>query len=140
MKPMLNIGLWGFGPRKYQDYITTNRALERKLHDLGGMKWLYSQTYYTEPEFWETYQREWYDVLRQKYHAGHLPNVWQKVRVDVEKEGKEIATSWQIAGLKIWPMAGLWGLWKAMWSGEWKVPRRVRIDKMDCVVEELGVD
>jgi delta24-sterol reductase len=132
-KQMLNIGLWGFGPKDYTEYINANRALETKLHELGGMKWLYSQTYYSEAEFWNIYQRSWYDELRTKYHATYLPNVWQKVRVDVDKEAIEMANSWMIRFLRVWPIAGLWGLWKAMLSGDWKIPRLTRICKMDCV-------
>jgi delta24-sterol reductase len=138
-KQMLNIGLWGFGPKKYADYINANRALEAKLQELGGMKWLYSQTYYSESEFWNIYQRSWYDELRTKYHATRLPNVWQKVRVDMDKEAAEMANSWKIRGLRVWPFAGLWGLWKAMWSCDWRIPKKTRICEMDCV-KDIGVD
>ena len=31
----------------------------------------------------------------------------------------------------VWPVAGLYGCWKGMWSGEWKVAKRVRIGEMD---------
>lgn len=40
LKQMLNIGLWGHGPKKYEDFIAKNRDLEAKLKELGGMKWL----------------------------------------------------------------------------------------------------
>lgn len=40
LKHMLNIGLWGHGPKKYEDFIAKNRDLEAKLKELGGMKWL----------------------------------------------------------------------------------------------------
>ncbi|KAF2436148.1 24-dehydrocholesterol reductase-like protein precursor [Tothia fuscella] len=130
---MLNIGLWGFGPKNYTSYIKENRALEAKLHEFGGMKWLYSQTYYTEAEFWKVYQREWYDELREKYHATHLPNVWQKVHVDMEKEARYMESSWWIWWMRRFPLAGLWGLWKSMLSGDWKIPRRTNISKMECI-------
>jgi delta24-sterol reductase len=139
-KQMLNIGLWGFGPKKYTDYITANRALEAKLHELGGMKWLYSQTYYSESEFWNIYQRSWYDELRTRYRATHLPNVWHKVRVDTDREAAEMANSWKIRYLRIWPIVGLWGLWKAMISLDWRIPKQTRICKMDCNTKDAGVD
>ncbi|KAF4634821.1 hypothetical protein G7Y89_g3270 [Cudoniella acicularis] len=44
LKQMLNIGLWGFGPRKHADFVKANRDLEHKLRELGGMKWLYAHT------------------------------------------------------------------------------------------------
>jgi delta24-sterol reductase len=133
---MLNIGLWGFGPKEYTSYINENRALESKLHQLGGMKWLYSQTYYTESEFWRVYQRGWYDQLRAKYSATHLPNVWQKVRVDIDKEANYMGGSWWIWWLRIYPMAGIWGVWKAMWSGDWRIPKKTNVSKMDCVQDK----
>lgn len=46
-----------------------NRDFERKVHDLGGQKWLYAHTYYTEQEFEEIYDRNAYDALRDKYHV-----------------------------------------------------------------------
>jgi len=134
---MLNIGLWGFGPKEHSVYISANRALERKLLQLGGMKWLYAQTYYDESEFWKIYQRDWYDKLRTKYHASYLPNVWQKVRVDVKRETLEIERSWRVWGLGVWPVAGIFGLCKAMWSGEWRIPRRVRIDEMTGIRDDV---
>ncbi|KIW05594.1 uncharacterized protein PV09_03466 [Verruconis gallopava] len=138
MQPMLNIGLWGFGPRKHADYLAANRALEEKLTSLGGKKWLYSQTYYTSNEFWALYPRGWYDRLREKYRASHLPDVWQKVRVDVEKEKKYLG-SWKGRVLNIWPVAGLYGIAKAIISGEWRIPRTVRIADMD-VVRRIGTE
>ena len=130
MQPMLNIGLWGFGPKAHSTHLQTNKTLETQLHALGGKKWLYSQTYYTESEFWSHYPREWYQRLRAKYHAEHLPDVWQKVHVNVDAEKKRMQ-GWKLRVLRIWPIAGLWGIWRAMWSWEWRVPRRVRISEMD---------
>jgi FAD/FMN-containing dehydrogenase len=139
MQPMLNIGLWGFGPRKHSDYLAANRALEDKLTSLGGKKWLYSQTYYTANEFWSLYPREWYDRLRKKYKATHLPDVWQKVRVDIEKE-KQYHGGWKAQVLRVWPIAGLYGILKAVLSGEWRIPRRVRIADMDGVLQKLKAE
>jgi Delta24-sterol reductase len=48
---MLNIGLWGFGPPTFNEFVAANRDLERKLRELGGMKWLYAHAYYAEAEF-----------------------------------------------------------------------------------------
>lgn len=41
LKPMLNVGLWGFGPAQQDRFVAKNRELERKLREFGGMKWLY---------------------------------------------------------------------------------------------------
>ena len=127
-KFMLNIGLWGWGPKDPDTFVAVNRDLERKLRELGGMKWFYSQAYYTKDEFWQIYDHEWYEELRTKYHADYLPDVWQKIRVDVEKQRYELRTSWKVKLLKIWPFAGLWGILKAIRSGDWRIPRRLKFE------------
>ncbi len=35
-----------------------------------------------ENEFWNIYDKQWYDALRTKYHAAYLPGVYDKVRFD----------------------------------------------------------
>ncbi|KAL9119281.1 MAG: hypothetical protein Q9187_004166 [Circinaria calcarea] len=116
--PLLNIGLWGFGPPRLDDFVKANRDLEHKLRELGGMKWLYAHTYYTEEEFWEIYNREWYDALREKYDATSLPSVYEKVKVDVEAEKRAAANSSLGNSLvSKWPISGLYGIKKAIDSG-----------------------
>ena len=107
---MLNIGVWGFGPENRADFVAAERGLEAKLHELGGMKWLYAQTYYGENEFWKMFDRKWYDGLREKYNATTLPSVFDKVKAKPEDEGKV-----ERLGEK-WPWAGFYGIWKAIQS------------------------
>merc|ERR1711939_529377 len=45
---IINVGVWGQGSRNREDFISTNRKLETTVRDLGGIKWLYAQTFYTE--------------------------------------------------------------------------------------------
>ena len=118
LKPMLNIGLWGWGPSKPDDFVNINRDLEQKLRELGGMKWLYAQTYYNEEEFWTLYDRNWYDALRRKYSATSLPSVYEKVKVDVEAEKEAIATLGSSLQ-NTWPFSGLYGIKKAIDSGQY---------------------
>jgi Delta24-sterol reductase len=127
LAPLINIGLWGDGPKDHEDFIMVNQDLEDKLRQLGGMKWLYAQTYYTEEEFWKFYDRKWYEALREKYHASYLPTVYQKVRVDVDKERQDLRSSWTLKLLRLWPFAGLWGIWKSIWSGDWRLPKSTRL-------------
>lgn len=117
---LLNIGLWGPGPTSNEAFVKVNRELEYKLQELGGTKWLYAHTYYTETEFWNIYDRKWYDALRAKYDATSLPSVWEKVKVKIE------APSWQSTILALWPICGLLGLFKAFWSGEYLLARESR--------------
>jgi hypothetical protein len=124
LKPMLNIGLWGFGPKHHDEFIRKNRDLERKLRELGGMKWLYAHTYYDENEFWEQFDREWYDGLRKKYGAESLPTVYEKVRVDVEKEKALEDVSMLGRLVQTWPFGGFYGIWKAIRSRSYVEARR----------------
>lgn len=123
LKPLLNIGLWGYGPSRYEEFIRVNRDLEHKLRELGGMKWLYAQTYYTEQEFWKVYDREWYDALREKYGATSLPSVYEKVKLNMETKSGVAASSLRDSLLSIWPLSGLYGIKKAIESGTYHQAR-----------------
>ncbi|KAL8716982.1 MAG: hypothetical protein Q9225_005732 [Loekoesia sp. 1 TL-2023] len=123
LKPMLNVGLWGFGPTQHDKFIAKNHELERKLREFRGMKWLYAHTYYEEDEFWELFDRRWYDGLRRKYKAESLPSIWQKVKVDPNAQKEAIDASWGSWALQFWPLGGLWGIRKAIESGEYLIAR-----------------
>lgn len=118
---MLNVGVWGWGPAGHDEFVKANRALEAKVAELGGMKWLYAHTYYAEPEFWDMYGgRGWYDALRRKYKAEEagLPSVYDKVRVDLDK------IKAQRSGLKgVRPFGGLYGIWKSIRSRDYLLHR-----------------
>ncbi|KAL4986702.1 hypothetical protein BDW68DRAFT_197855 [Aspergillus falconensis] len=120
---MLNIGVWGFGPKDPEAFVTANRDLEHRLRELGGMKWFYAHTYYGEDEFWTMYDRKWYDGLREKYNATTLPSVYDKIKIDVEADRKERQESWSRKVRSIWPLGGLWGIKKAIESKEYHIHR-----------------
>lgn len=116
-RPMLNIGVWGWGPQDVSEFIAKNRALEDKLTALGGRKWLYAHTYYSEDEFWKIYDRPWYQTLREKYCATTLPSVYDKVKGGVEL-GKPTGKQWAKSLVSKWPIGGLYGMWLAYLSGD----------------------
>ena len=135
LKPMLNIGLWGFGPPQWDDFVQANRNLERKLRELGGMKWLYAQTYYTEDEFWQVYDRKWYDALREKYNATSLLSVYEKVKVDINTEERATDAPLGSSLVTTWPFSGLYGIKKAIDSGTYlqaRNPAWRSIGEGDC--------
>ena len=76
----VNFGFW--------DVVTTreqrpagfcNRVIERKVRELGGIKSLYSDSYFTEDEFWEIYNRPAYAALKERYDpAGALGDLYAK--------------------------------------------------------------
>lgn len=118
---MLNVGVWGWGPSARDEFVRANRALEAKVAELGGMKWLYAHTYYDEPEFWDMYGgRAWYDALRHKYKADDagLPSVYDKVRVDLDKAR---ADRRGLTGVR--PFGGLYGIWKSIRSRDYLLHR-----------------
>lgn len=101
----MNIGVWGPRIEDYNEFKKTNRELEAKLAALGGKKWMYAHTYYTEEEFWKVYDKSWYDNLRQKYDASKLPTIHDKVVVrehyPVNAKRGLMKTMFGIAGLRI---------------------------------------
>lgn len=123
-KPMLNVGLWGWGPSDHEAFVAKNRALEEKLAQLGGRKWLYAHTYYPADEFWRVYNDNvpWYETLRRKYHATSLPTVHQKVWIDVDA-ARQDRRRWTAAAKSIWPLGGLYGIWKSILSRDYRLHR-----------------
>ena len=56
-----------------------NRKLERKVDSLGGIKSLYSDSYFTEDEFWAIYDRDAYRALKKRYDPmGALGDLYGK--------------------------------------------------------------
>jgi len=56
-----------------------NRLVEHKVMALGGMKSLYSDSYFTLEEFWRLYNKPAYDALRRKYDpAGRFRDLYAK--------------------------------------------------------------
>ncbi|KAI1338255.1 hypothetical protein F5Y15DRAFT_137054 [Xylariaceae sp. FL0016] len=122
---MLNFGVWGPGPDDYEELVRLNRAIEQKVHDLGGNKTLYAQAYYTEDEFWESYNRPAYDEVRAKYHASHLPSVYDKVRVDEGAKAKAKEHSRMPSALRtVRPFQGLYGVVKAWRGGDYLLQKK----------------
>ncbi|KAF4556384.1 FAD-binding domain-containing protein 53 [Elsinoe fawcettii] len=127
---MMNIGLWGWGPKppagkgQKEHYFDLNRDLEAKLKELGGMKWLYAKTFFTEEEFWRDHVggNEWYGELRKKYGAEGMPSVYDKTHTELDKEWNK-RVGWKEWVLDVWPLGGVWGLWKAIRSGTYKEAR-----------------
>ena len=56
-----------------------NRKIERKVAELGGVKSLYSDSYYPEDEFWRLYNRPAYDALKRRYDPkARFKNLYEK--------------------------------------------------------------
>ena len=83
---VINVGVWGSRYRSYNEFVAANRLIEKRLYELGGKKWFYAYSFYTENEFWSIYDKTWYDRLRKKYHATSLPTVYDKISVTKQVE------------------------------------------------------
>ena len=124
---MIDYGVWGPGSGNRTKFVEDNRRLEQKVQSLNGRKWLYAHAYYTTVEFWDIYDRRCHDDIRAKYNATHLPNVYDKVKVDVAAEEKVRNESWVAAMIwSIWPLGGLYGVYKALRGGDYILPRERR--------------
>lgn len=96
-KMLIDIGIWGQSKQYLKDNIGVNKEFETLAKKLGGRKMLYAHAYYTEDEFWKVYDKEWYEKLREKYHANKIfPTVWQKVYVSGEYSPHFLKGLWQI--------------------------------------------
>lgn len=128
---MLNVGLYGHSPtspQNYDQWISANQELEDKVTSLNGMKWAYAAQLYTEEKFWQQYDREYYDNLRERCYAMALPDIYEKTKVEYE-EAKEIIDEDQ----KRWsrsvvPVVGnfqmaAYCLWAAFKSRAWRLER-----------------
>ncbi|MDQ1704678.1 MAG: hypothetical protein QOF18_1044 [Frankiaceae bacterium] len=76
----VNVGFWGGVdlPRGEHEPFH-NRAIERKVAELGGRKSLYSTAFYPEDEFWASYGGPAYEVLKKTYDPdGRLADLYAK--------------------------------------------------------------
>ncbi len=76
----INFGFWDVVkdrmPRPPGYY---NRKVERKVAELGGIKSLYSDAYYTRDEFWSHYDGAAYGRLKSRYDPqGNLKDLYRK--------------------------------------------------------------
>jgi FAD/FMN-containing dehydrogenase len=76
----INFGFWDtVSSREARAPGFVNRKIERTVRDLGGIKSLYSDSYFTEDEFWSIYNRPVYLALKQRYDpAGALGDLYAK--------------------------------------------------------------
>ena len=76
----VNFGFWNV--IKTRGKVTPghhNRMVEQKVRELGGMKSLYSDAYYSPEEFWQIYDREEYLYLKKLYdRKGLLQDLYAK--------------------------------------------------------------
>lgn len=93
----IDVGVWGKVQGDYQELVSLNRKIEKKLTFLGGRKVLYAHQYYPENEFWEIYDKKWYKNLRKKYYADIIfPDVYEKTYVKEQYKVSVIKGLWEV--------------------------------------------
>jgi FAD/FMN-containing dehydrogenase len=60
-----------YGMRQHDDR-NAHRMMEEKLRELGGIKTLIAHNYYSEPEFWQLYNRDNYSAVKAKTDPRNL--------------------------------------------------------------------
>ena len=76
----INFGFWDvLTDREPRPPGFRNQLIERKVAELSGLKSLYSDSYYSEDEFWSIYDGATYAALKSKYDPeGTLPDLYTK--------------------------------------------------------------
>jgi FAD/FMN-containing dehydrogenase len=76
----INFGFWDIVPNPQKHPMGHfNRLVENKVRELGGVKSLYSDSYYDEDTFWSLYDGTTYFALKKKYDPnGRFRNLYQK--------------------------------------------------------------
>jgi len=76
----VNFGFWDVvRGRERHEPGHFNRLIEREVERLGGIKSLYSESFYAREEFGERYGGERYAALKQKYDPqGRFPTLYEK--------------------------------------------------------------
>lgn len=104
-KSIINVGVWGANIPDYEEFLQANRLIEAKILEVGGKKWSYAHSYFTEDEFWSMYDKKRYDTIRRKYHATLLPTIYDKITVKsrhpIEKKKAVFKTLFGLAKLRI---------------------------------------
>jgi len=76
----VNFGFWDtVATREGRPRGFVNRRIEHKVAEVGGIKSLYSDSYFTETEFWSIYNRPAYQALKRRYDPeGTLGDLYAK--------------------------------------------------------------
>ena len=79
-KMYVNFGFWdSVRSRQRSQPGHLNRKIEAMTTKLGGIKSLYSDSYFDEEDFWQTYRSEDYWQLKEKYDSdGKFLNLYEK--------------------------------------------------------------
>ncbi len=71
-KTYINFGAYGNFVPSNKEIGYFNRMIESKVLECGGNKWLYSNVFYSEQEFWSLFDRNTYYSVKRKYDPQNM--------------------------------------------------------------------
>jgi len=75
----INFGFWGKVQKFEEDDNHYNKLVEDKIEELGGIKSLYSTSFFDEKKFWKIYGGKKYEKLKSKYDPNsRFRNLFEK--------------------------------------------------------------
>jgi FAD/FMN-containing dehydrogenase len=76
----VNFGFWDvIRSRQSTPSGHYNRLVEKKVMEFGGMKSLYSDSFFSPEEFWKLYNKPAYEALKRRYDPdGRLKDLYRK--------------------------------------------------------------
>jgi hypothetical protein len=74
----INVGLYGL-PSSLKSPLDLLCEVENKAQELLGRKWLYTNSTYSNEQFWDIYPKDDYEMLRNRYHASSFVSIDEKV-------------------------------------------------------------
>ncbi|MCF7872467.1 FAD-binding protein [Candidatus Woesearchaeota archaeon] len=81
-KFLINVGFYGRSKKFAENYLKSNRDIEKFANSINARKMLYAHAYYPKEEFWKLYDLRWYKKLRKKYGAEKcLLDVFERTHV-----------------------------------------------------------
>lgn len=102
---IINVGVWSASLTSYEVFVEKNRAIEQRVLELGGKKWSYAYSFFTQKEFWSMYDQKVYTSLRKKYHSSNLPTIHDKItakgQVPIQIKKALLKTIFGIAKIKV---------------------------------------
>lgn len=81
----VNVGFYGRDTKDFDEYLKLNREVEARLKSGGGMKWFYSQVFYTREELMDIIDVEKAEVMKKRCHAEHMADVYDKIKPESQQ-------------------------------------------------------
>ena len=102
---VVSVGVYGLGPPRRSEFIKLAQAMEQEADELLGFEWTYAIQFRDQTRFWNVFDKERYDSIRDAWGASKLTNIFTKLSHDWDAQSR-------VASLPQRLMAMFWGAWK----------------------------